>query len=236
MSDAVLEVRSLTAGYGPVPILHGVDLEVRASAITVVVGLNGAGKSTLLKAVLGLITSTHGDVLLEGVSVLGKPPEVLVRMGVSYVPQVANVFPTMTVRENLEMGGIILRSGVNDKIAELCEMFPDLAGSLKRRASTLSGGQRHMLAVARALMVSPKVLLLDEPTVGLAPIAERALWERIKAIRETGVAVLVVDQNVRRALGNSNWGYVLSMGRNLVDGPGHELLASDDVGNLYSSA
>jgi branched-chain amino acid transport system ATP-binding protein len=152
------------------------------------------------------------------------------------VPQVENVFPSLSVHENLEMGGYILRKGLRAKIAEVTELFPDLKGALRRPARTLSGGQRHMLAVARGMMVEPKVLLLDEPTAGLAPKVEAIVWDRIIDIRKTGVALVVVDQNVRRALANADWAYVMSLGRNLAEGSGDDLLKSDDVGGLYTAA
>jgi neutral amino acid transport system ATP-binding protein len=150
------------------------------------------------------------------------------------VPQLDNVFPSLSVRENLEMGAYILRSGVRQKIDEICDIFPDLRDALKRPARTLSGGQRHMLAVSRGLMVQPQVLLLDEPTAGLAPLVEMSVWENILTIRSIGVALVVVDQNVRRALANADRAYVMSLGRNHVSGSGEELLRSDEVGDLYA--
>ena len=236
MADAVLDVRKLSAGYGGPPIVLDVDLRARPGEITVIVGLNGAGKSTLLRAIAGVLRVSAGSVVLKGADVTGKRPEDLLRTGISYVPQLDNVFPSLSVRENLEMGGYILpRSQVRAKIEEICAMFPDLKGALRRPARTLSGGQRHMLAVARGLVVKPAVLLLDEPTAGLAPKVEATVWESIEAIRETGVALVVVDQNVRRALAHADWAYVMSLGRNLADGPGEELLHSDDVGGLYTA-
>jgi ABC-type branched-subunit amino acid transport system ATPase component len=235
--EAVLEVHNLSAGYGRLPIVREMTMRAQKSEITTIVGLNGAGKSTLLKAIAGVLHPTAGEILLDGSEVTGKPPEVLIRRGISYVPQVANVFPSLSVRENLEMGGFILPSRlVKEKIEEVCELFPDLKVAMRRSARTLSGGQRHMLAVARGLMVRPLVLMLDEPTAGLAPTFEEAVWERIVAVRDTGVAVVVVDQNVRRALAHADWGYVMSMGQKLAEGAGHQLLESDDVGNLYSAA
>lgn len=236
MGEPVLVVEKLKAGYGGPPIIEDVDLKAHAGRITVIVGLNGAGKSTLLRAIAGTLQISGGQVKLNGADVTGRPPEDLLRAGISYVPQVENVFPSLSVRENLEMGGYIIpRSQVRSKISEICELFPDLKDALKRPARSLSGGQRHMLAVARGLMVKPAVLLLDEPTAGLAPRVEVSVWESIQAITTTGVAMVVVDQNVRRALSHADWGYVMSLGRNLTDGPGHELLQSDDVGGLYSA-
>lgn len=234
-TEKVLTVESLSVGYGGLPIVQDISMFARGGQITVLVGLNGAGKSTMLKAIAGVLKPSSGRVLLGGTDVTGHAPETLVRWGISYVPQVANVFPSLTVRENLEMGGYILRSGLKEKIDEVCGLFPDLKDALKRPARTLSGGQRHMLAVARGLMVQPQALLLDEPTAGLAPRFEEAVWERILAVGRTGVALLVVDQNVRRALAHADWAYVIATGKVLTAGPGRQLLESDDVGNLYSA-
>ena len=234
MPEPVLVVKGLSAGYGGPPIVVDVDLRATAREITVIVGLNGAGKSTLLRAIAGVLRVSDGNVVLNGHDVTGKPPEGLLRAGISYVPQVDNVFPSLSVRENLEMGGYILpRSDLRSKLAEVCDLFPDLKNALRRPARTLSGGQRHMLAVARGLMVKPAVLLLDEPTAGLAPKVEAGVWDNIETIRNTGVALLVVDQNVRRALAHADWAYVMSLGRNLAEGAGKDLLQSDDVGGLY---
>lgn len=233
-SDPVLRVRNLTAGYGAVPVVNDVSIDARRGQITVIVGLNGSGKSTLLKAIAGVLKNRQGQVLLESRDVIALAPEALLRRGLSYVPQVANVFLSMTVRENLEMGGFVLRSGLREKISEICDLFPDLGPAMKLSAKHLSGGQRHMLAVARGLMVQPTVLLLDEPTVGLAPMMREALWSRLRAVRDAGIAQVVVDQNVNQALSEADWGYVMSLGHKLREGTGSQLLASEQVGDLYT--
>jgi ABC-type branched-subunit amino acid transport system ATPase component len=229
----VLEVQSLTAGYGGPPVIDGVSLVARKGSITAVVGPNGAGKSTLLKAIAGLIRPTAGQVIVKGADVTGQPAEQLVSRGVAYVPQVANVFPELTVRENLDMGGYSRKSGVRERIDQLFKLFPDLAASSHRKANTLSGGQRTMLALARGLMVDPAVLILDEPSAGLAPKFQGLIWERIEEIKATNVAVLVIEQNTRETLRHAQWAYVLVLGQNRLDGPGKDLLEDEEVVNLY---
>jgi len=230
---AALSVEGLTAGYGGPPIIEQVNLTARRGAITAIVGPNGAGKSTLLKAVAGLIRPAAGRVFVEGKEVSGLPAEKLIRRGVAYVPQVENVFPDLTVRENLDMGGYVRKSGTRERIEQLFLLFPDLKASAHRRASTLSGGQRTMLALARGLMVDPAVLILDEPSAGLSPRFQGLLWERIEQIRSTNVAVVIVEQNTRETLRHAQWAYVLVLGRNRLEGTGHDLLEDDEVVDLY---
>ncbi len=229
----VLQVTRLTAGYGGPPIIQDVDCEVREGKMTAIVGPNGAGKSTLMKAILGSIRITGGSILLKGDEVVGQTPERLVRKGIACVPQVDNVFPSLSVYENLEMGGYVRQGGVKQRAEELCEMFPDLKQALKRPAGTLSGGQRNMLAMARGLMVDPAVLLLDEPTAGLAPKFVDTVWEHVLMVRASGVAILVVEQNTRRTLKYADWAYVMSLGRNHLSGTGADLLDDEEVVNLY---
>ncbi len=230
---AALSVQGLTAGYGGPPIIEQVSLAARRGAITAIVGPNGAGKSTLLKAVAGLIRPTTGRVFVEGKEVTNLPAEKLVRRGIAYVPQVENVFPDLTVRENLDMGGYVRKSGVRERIEQLFQLFPDLKAAAHRKASTLSGGQRTMLALARGLMVDPAVLILDEPSAGLSPKFQGLIWERIEQIRATNVAVVIVEQNTRETLRHAQWAYVLVLGKNRLEGTGHDLLEDDEVVNLY---
>jgi branched-chain amino acid transport system ATP-binding protein len=229
----VLEVVGLTAGYGGPPVIERVSIAASRGAITAIVGPNGAGKSTLLKAIAGLIRPTAGSVKVSGVDVTGLPAEKLVRKGVAYVPQVANVFPELTIRENLDMGGYSRRAGVHERIDQLFKLFPDLAASSHRKANALSGGQRTMLALARGLMVDPAVLILDEPSAGLAPKFQGLIWERIEEIKSTNVAVLVIEQNTRETLRHAQWAYVLVLGQNRLEGPGPQLLDDEEVVNLY---
>jgi len=229
----VLRAEGVTAGYGGPPIIEDVSLTVYAKKITAIVGPNGAGKSTLLKALSGVLKASSGEVQVLGRKTTNIPPEKLVRRGLGYVPQVSNVFPDLTVRENLEMGAYTRRRGVGQRINELCELFPDLGASLRRRAGMLSGGQRSMLAMGRALMLNPAVMLLDEPSAGLSPLLQAALWEQIEKIAASGVGICVVEQNTRRTLRHAHWGYILVLGRNRLDGPAQELLHDESVVELY---
>jgi ABC-type branched-subunit amino acid transport system ATPase component len=228
-----LEVDRLTAGYGGPPVIDSVSVVAKRGAITAIVGPNGAGKSTLLKAIAGLIKPSAGTVKVKGVDVTGQPAESLVSRGLAYVPQVANVFPELTIRENLDMGGYSRKAGVHARIDELFKLFPDLAASSHRKANTLSGGQRTMLALARGLMVDPAILILDEPSAGLAPKFQGLIWERIEDIRATGVGVLVIEQNTRETLRHAQWAYVLVLGQNRLEGQGKDLLDDEEVVNLY---
>ncbi|MDX6339409.1 MAG: branched-chain amino acid transport system ATP-binding protein [Streptosporangiaceae bacterium] len=234
MSDEpYLVINDLTAGYGGPPIIEGISLEARPGAITAIVGPNGAGKSTLMKAIAGVIRPSSGEVKVCGQVTTGLTADKLVRHGMAYVPQVANVFPSLTVVENLEMGGYNRKSGVRERIEELYELFPDLRPAARRPARTLSGGQRNMLAMARGLMSDPKVLLVDEPTAGMAPKFEAAVWQHIVQVRQTGVAVVVVEQNTRRTLTHADWAYVLVLGRNRLSGSPTQLLNDEEVVALY---
>ena len=232
-AQVVLRAEGVTAGYGGPPIIEDVSLTVYAKKITAIVGPNGAGKSTLLKALSGVLRTSRGEVYVRGEKTTNTPPEKLVRRGLSYVPQVSNVFRDLTVRENLEMGAYTRRHGVEQRIGELCELFPDLGAALRRRAGMLSGGQRGMLAMARALMLEPAVMLLDEPSAGLSPLLQGALWEQIEKIAATGVGICVVEQNTRRTLRHAHWGYILVLGRNRLDGPAPDLLRDETVVELY---
>lgn len=232
-ASPALVVRGITAGYGGEPVIQNVDIRAKQGELTAVVGPNGSGKSTLMKVIAGLIRPTGGSVMLNGVNVTAMPAELLVRKGLSYIPQVANVFPSLTVTENLEIGGYARAAGVRDKITELFEMFPDLKVANKRLARTLSGGQRTMLAIARGLMLDPTVLILDEPTAGLAPRFVETVWEQVTKVRSLGVAVMIVEQNTRRTLTHADWAYVMVMGHTRLSGTGKELLEDPEVVNLY---
>jgi ABC-type branched-subunit amino acid transport system ATPase component len=229
----LLEADGLVAGYVPeVDILDGVSLNVDEGEIVTVIGPNGAGKSTLIKAIFGLLHPRRGRVSLRGEYLGGLEPHSITRRGMSYVPQLDNVFPSLTVEENLEMGSLD-RSRTRDRIAEMYRLFPRLGERRTQVAGTMSGGERQMLAMGRALMPEPQVLLLDEPSAGLAPAYVEATFEQVREINDAGVTVVMVEQNARRALAMSDHGYVLDLGRNRFQGTGRELLEDPKVAELY---
>jgi branched-chain amino acid transport system ATP-binding protein len=215
---ATLDVDSVASGYGKVPIVTNVSLRAEPSAVTAIVGPNGSGKSTLLKAICGLLKLSAGRVVLCGQDLTGRPPHVIARSGLGYVPQVGNAFPRLTVTENLEMGGYARRGDLRARLREVLDIFPDLAAATHKHAGALSAGQRNLLGTARALMADPQALLLDEPTAGLSPAYTRIIWEQVKRIAEAGTAVVVVEQNVDLALHNAAYVYVLVRGRNHLEG------------------
>jgi len=232
----VLEAQNVVTGYGEVNILHGVSIVLRRSEMVAVIGPNGAGKSTLLRAIFGLLQVRSGRVLLQSEDVTNLATDELVKKGISYVPQVDNVFPSLTILENLEMGGFIRRDGVGERVEEVLGLFPDLESRPGEVAGRLSGGQRQMLALARSLMLDPSVLLLDEPSASLSPKMVDAIFDRIKAINTAGTAILLVEQNAREALSLSHRGYVLAMGINRLEGEAQSLLENEEVGRLYLGA
>jgi ABC-type branched-subunit amino acid transport system ATPase component len=229
----ILQVENITAGYTEIDILHQVNLRVRVGEIVSIIGPNGAGKSTLLKTIFGLLQPRQGRVMLNNQDITGLRPETIVRRGISYVPQVNNVFPSMTIQENLEMGAFIRTDDYTQRIEQVYELFPILSERKKDKVGQLSGGQRQMVAMGRALMLDPQVLLLDEPSAGLAPLLVSHIFEQIEVINSTGVAIVIVEQNARQALKMANYGYVLAMGRNVLDDKGKSLLENEEIGRLY---
>jgi ABC-type branched-subunit amino acid transport system ATPase component len=228
-----LAADGVTSGYGEVPIVRDVSIRVGPGEIVTIIGPNGAGKSTLLKILFGFLPAWEGRVSLGEDDVTGLEPEALVRRGLAYVPQTDNVFPTLTIRENLVMGGFTRASEVEDRIAWVFQIFPVLAERPGERAGRLSGGQRQTLALARALMLEPAVLLLDEPSASLSPRMVETVLTSVIEINHHGTAVLMVEQRARQALAISHRGYVLANGENRLEGAAQELLTSDDVRRLY---
>ncbi|HZQ89179.1 MAG TPA: ABC transporter ATP-binding protein [Gaiellaceae bacterium] len=234
MNAPLLEVAGLEAGYDDALIVRGADLVADREQIVAIVGPNGAGKSTLLKAVYGLIRPRGGTVRFEGEDLTGVRPDRLTRRGMNLVPQTENVFPSLTVAENLHVGALVLpRAERQIETARVLELFPLLADRRRQRAGSLSGGQRKLVALARALVTRPRLLLLDEPSAGLSPIAIDLVFEKLVEIRSLGIAVVMVEQNARRALALADVGYVLDTGRNAYTGPGRELLDDPRVVELY---
>jgi branched-chain amino acid transport system ATP-binding protein len=231
----VLAARGLVAGYGDVPVIHGVDIEVTRGRVTAVVGPNGAGKSTLLKAILGLARVMDGQVLLDGEDSTGWPLERLARQGVGYVPQVDDVFDTLRVSENLAMGGYLLGKRARDeRMQEVLEVFPDLRAKLRRYVGTMSGGERKMTAVGRALMLAPRILVLDEPTAGLSPaLTTVVLQEQVRVLADRGKALLLVEQKAHAALELSDWAYVMVGGKVTMSAPARDVLADPSIGEIF---
>ncbi|ADB49095.1 ABC transporter ATP-binding protein [Conexibacter woesei] len=229
----LLSTTNVVAGYVPdVPILNGVTIEVRQGEIVTIVGPNGAGKSTLVKTVFGLLVPRAGQVLLDGVEIGGRRPHEVALLGLGYVPQRDNVFSSLTVRENLELGSFE-RARTAERIDRMYELFPRLGERAGQRAGTMSGGERQMVAMARALMPEPRMLLVDEPSAGLSPAFVDILFEQIRAVNAQGVTILMVEQNARRALAMSDRGYVLDLGVERFEGRGSDLLDDPNVAALY---
>jgi ABC-type branched-subunit amino acid transport system ATPase component len=230
---ALLDLNRVTAGYGEMTILYDVCVRVGSGEAVTLIGPNGAGKSTLLKTIFGVLTPTGGRILFEDRDITGLKPPALVRRGMSYVPQVDNVFPSLTVQENLDMGAFVRHDSVAGRLEEVYALFPALRLKRKQRVGGLSGGERQMVAMARALMLDPRLLLLDEPSAGLSPRLVDLVFERMAEINRSGVALLIVEQNARQALRLSHRGYVLAAGRVRLEGKGDELLRDAEIGRLY---
>lgn len=230
---ALLDVRHVSSGYGEMQILHDISLRVDAGEVVTLIGPNGAGKSTLLKTIFGLLPPTAGQILFESSDITGLSSPALVRRGMSFVPQVDNVFPSLTVRENLEMGAFVRGGGIAERLEEMYTFFPTLGLKCNQRVAGLSGGERQMVALGRALMLDPRLLLLDEPSAGLSPRLVGMVFEKIAEINQAGVALLIVEQNAKQALRLSHRGYVLASGQVRLEGQGDQLLSNEEVGRLY---
>jgi len=231
--EALLEVQAVTAGYDQMEILHDVSIRVGDGEVVTLIGPNGAGKSTLLKTIFGLLRPTRGSIRFRGEDIAGLPPKLLVRRGLAYVPQVDNVFPSLTLEENLQMGAVVLDGDVRPRMEEVLRLFPALSDRRRQKVGTMSGGERQMAAIGRALMLEPVFLLLDEPSAALSPIMAETVFDRIRDINGRGVTVLLVEQNAREALRLSHRGYVLAGGQQRLEGAGEALLADAEVKRLY---
>ena len=230
---SLLTVDRVTSGYGDMEVLHDVSIEVDRREIVTIIGPNGAGKSTLMKTIFGLLSPKKGEIGFGEHDITGLSPDRIVRLGMAYVPQVENVFPSLTVRENLEMGAFIRNDDFSDRIREMFDLFPILGERGRQQVGKMSGGERQMVAMARALMLNPRLILLDEPSAALAPNLAQVIFERISAVNETGVAILIVEQNAKESLSLSDRGYVLASGRNRFTDTGENLLANEEIGQPY---
>lgn len=229
----LLEARDVHAGYGGMNILNGVEMSLEADEVGVIVGPNGAGKSTLLKAIFGLLTVSQGEILLRGEPIHNLPPNRLVQRGMGFVPQEHNVFPSLTVKENLQIGAFLKPGNVKRMLKQIYDFFPPLYDKRHQPAGELSGGQRQMVAMGRALMAEPEVLLLDEPTAGLSPLYMNEIFERVKQINAAGVGILMVEQNAKQALAIADKGFVLAAGKNRFTDTGTALLADPEVARSF---
>lgn len=234
-TDTIVRIDNLDAGYGNIQILHDVSMTVERGKIVAIIGPNGAGKSTVLKSILGLLKPTGGEILFHDRDITGTPPHKVIEMGIGYVPQGRIVFPDMTVRENLEMGGFTCREGevFAGNLDRCFDLFPVLRDRHRQNAGTLSGGQQQMLAIGRAIMADPDMIILDEPSLGLAPKFVDTVFDALGAMRAQGLTLLMVEQNAAKALSMSDYGYVLEVGRNRFEGTGRELLGDEAVRRMY---
>lgn len=230
---ALLDARNVHGGYGAVDVLHGVNLRVDEGEFVSIVGPNGAGKSTAMKSLFGLINVHSGTIGFNGENIAGLRPDQVVRKGICYVPQEANVFPSLTVRENLEMGAFIRNDDISADIEHVYDLFPILRERRRQAVGTMSGGQRQMVAMGRALMLNPRLLMLDEPSAGLSPALIDVIFEKIQKINSTGVSILLVEQNARQALQISHRGYVLVMGQNRFEDSGPGLVSNKEVAEMF---
>lgn len=231
--SALLSMNAVTGGYGDADILQNVSMHVDPKEIVVIVGPNGAGKSTAMKAVFGLLNVRGGSIVFDGDDITKWAPNRIVQRGICYVPQVDNIFREMSIHENLEMGAFLKKGDLSAAYDRVYELFPDLKERRKTHAGTLSGGQRQMVAMGRALMLDPKLLLLDEPTAGLSPKYMEQIFQICRDVRETGVAILLVEQHAKQALAFADRGYVLAAGQNRHEGTGADLLADREVAEMF---
>ena len=233
--DIILRTEGLVGGYGRTTILHGTDIEVPRAALTTIIGPNGAGKSTLFRAIFGMLDIHEGLVLLEGRDITDLPPMKKLQEGIAYVPQGRNIFPELTVENNLEFGGVSLRDlkETHRRMEKVMDQFPILRKRAKSQASTLSGGEQKMLEIGRAMLLDPKILLIDEPSIGLSPILVQQTFKLLLKLRDEGVTIIMIEQNAKQALNISDYGMVLQQGRLALYGTGQEVLNHPEIGHLF---
>jgi len=234
-NDAILELKDVVAGYGNMTILHGTTLDVKRDAITTVIGPNGAGKSTAFKTIFGMLRAQSGSIRFNGAEITNLTPRDLIARGISYVPQGRNIFPELSVRHNLEFGGVVAPKDFDlaGRMEVAMERFPVLRRKANHQASTLSGGEQKMLEIARGLVLEPKLMLIDEPSIGLSPILVADLFRILKELRDRGITILMIEQNAKRALENSDYGLVLELGRTRIAGTAPAILADKRIGQLF---
>ena len=229
----MLKIENLVVNYGGIEAVKGISLEVPDGSIVTLVGANGAGKSTTLRSIVGLVKAKSGSITLDGEELLGQDTTDIVKKGITLVPEGRKVFPDMTVLENLKIGAYLRKDSLKDDIDHVYDLFPRLKERSWQAAGTLSGGEQQMLAVGRALMSKPKIIMMDEPSLGLAPIIVQGIFDIIREINKQGTTVLLIEQNANMALKTANYGYVMETGRISLEGPGQELLANERVKELY---
>tara|TARA_Y100001970_G_scaffold137851_1_gene169597 strand:+ start:2689 stop:3405 length:717 start_codon:yes stop_codon:yes gene_type:complete len=229
----ILETKELSSGYGDITIIDNISMYLEPAEIVTIIGPNGAGKSTLLKAIFGLLPIFNGEVEFQGETITRKNPSEIVALGASFVPQTDNIFPSLSIKENLEIGGYQRINELDEQIKKMFALFPELAKKSNEKASNLSGGQRQSLALARALMLDPKILLLDEPSAALSPVMRIFIFDKIKEIASLGVGILMIEQNAEEALKESDRGYVLAGGTIAFHDTAEAILANPEVGQLF---
>jgi branched-chain amino acid transport system ATP-binding protein len=234
-TDAILTLTDIVAGYGKNTILHGTTFDVKRNAITTVIGPNGAGKSTAFKTIFGMLRAQSGKVMFEGQDVTNLSPRDLIVRGITYVPQGRNIFPELSVKHNLEFGAAVAPKGFDlaGRMEVATQRFPVLKRKANHQASTLSGGEQKMLEIARGLILEPKLMLIDEPSIGLSPILVADLFETLKELRDRGITILMIEQNAKRALENSDYGIVLELGRTRIADTAPNILADKRIGQLF---
>lgn len=233
MGKNILEIENLHVSYGGINAVKGVSMSVEEGKIVTLVGSNGAGKSTILRSIAGIVKPKSGDIRVNGESIVGKSPDQIVTKGVTLVPEGRRIFPNLTVLENLKIGAYLRRDNLSDDIKYVYSIFPRLEERSWQLAGTLSGGEQQMLAVGRALMSKPKLIMMDEPSLGLAPIIVKEIFNIIKTINEQNITVLLIEQNANMALSTADWGYVMETGSIKMEGVGAELLANEEVKEAY---